>query len=119
MLPQNSSWKDAAASALLFHKQLTAQNFRNTPGLCHATSRSERSLCIEYFTDRPHSIFIEVFLKAAQERLKRSDIVRISAMPCVAEGANQPSPDGSLMVGCIPCPEIAIVLCFVSFVMGR
>ena len=76
-------------------------------------------LRIEDFTNGAYATFIEMFVEAVEKRCEGRRIVGIGSSPRIEEGADKPCPYGSLMVGSIAGPEIAIVFFFVVIVSWR
>src|SRR5262245_6282157 len=87
-----------------------AQHFRYAPGLGNTSSCSIRSFGVEDLADRPDAGFRQVLLEPVQELTCALAVLRIGLQPGVHEGANQPRPDGTLVIGRVPRPEIPVVL---------
>ena len=115
MLPTTSlSFEDARKSSLIrggLHK--AAQHFRDTPRLGDAAARRERWLRIEDFADRADAGFSEMRLKAVEKPSRHRAIIGVNPEPSINEWANQPSPHGSLVIGCIASAQVAKIARFV------
>jgi hypothetical protein len=103
-------------AAALLYEEFAAQYFSYTPRLSHAASRDERGLCVEYFTDGVNTVFM--LFESPEEGLKRARVVRVRTAPCIAEGADESRPDGSLVVCGIARPQIAIIFRFIVLVVA-
>src|SRR5688572_29855598 len=96
----------------------TAQHFGHAPRLSNAAAGRIRRFGVENFADRTDASLVKMSHEAFEECANRVAIVRMSAMPRVNQWADQPSPDGSLMIGRVACPQVAVVFWHVVRVTG-
>src|SRR5688500_18762537 len=83
--------------------------FRHAPGLGDATPGLERLLGIEDLADRPDAGLPEVLVEAVHHRPGFVAALGKRLEPGVHERAEEPGPDGALVVGAVPGPEVAVV----------
>src|SRR4249919_3267643 len=75
------------------------QHFCHTPGLGNAAPGKMRGLGIEDLADGAHARIIKMFWERTQERPRFLIFVRAEFHPGVDVWADQPRPDGSLVIG--------------------
>ena len=87
-----------------------SEYFRNAPGLSDATARRVGCLGIEDLADRSDARLAHVLAEALEHLRRSGTILGVRTQPGVDERADEPSPDGSLMVGGVARAEVAEVL---------
>ena len=85
--------------------------------LGHTAPRTMRRIAVKHFAERPHAGAAQVF----SQRLKKL----AGLLPLVAhrqeriyERTKQPRPDGSLVIGAIPLPDIPLISAHVAGISG-
>src|SRR4051812_39794174 len=84
-----------------------AQGFGDAPGLRDAAARREWRLGIEDLVDRADAALGKVLLEAAEETACFRASFGMDLEPGVDERADQPSPDGALVIGRVAGAQIA------------
>ena len=94
------------------------QEFGHAPGLGDAAAWSERWLAVEDLADAAHAVVSQMAEKRLQEGT-RPLAVAVDPQMRRHERADQPGPDGALVIGRIPLPLVAAVAAEISRIAGR
>src|SRR5260370_29310727 len=89
------------------------QNFRNGPGLRDAAARREGRVAIENFAERAEAVRMNLAAERLEETQRRLAVV-VDAIVCECERAEQPAPDGALMIGGVAIAGAASVMAGIS-----
>ena len=87
-----------------------AEYLGDAPCLCHASARSIRLLGVEDLADRADAGLIQVRLESFEHLAGAGSIARVHFQPRVDVRADEPGPDGALMVRGITCAEVPKIL---------
>ena len=85
-----------------------AQPFGDRPGLGGAAARYERGITVEDFADGAQTRFGQVIEHRQQERAGCFGVAKRAVMR-EREGAEQPTPDGALVIGAVTAAHVAAV----------
>src|SRR5712691_2651262 len=85
------------------------QHLRHAPRLGNAAARRVGRLGVEHFTDGPDAEVVERGDAAAEERARAGHIAGMHLQPGVNPGADEPPPNGTLMVRRVTRAKTAIV----------
>ena len=91
-----------------------AEDFGDRPGLGDASAWGERRLAVKDFSQRAKSVIVEMMSHRSKIRQSRFGMA-IHAMVGERERTEEPAPDGALMIGAIPLPDISFIL---SYILG-
>ena len=86
-----------------------AEGFGDGPGLGDATAWRVRRLSVEDFSQGSQSVIVEMVGHRFEIGKGRARIA-IHAMVRQHKGAKEPTPDGALMIGAVPIPDISTIL---------
>src|SRR5215212_8804237 len=81
----------------------------NAPRLGDAAARRVRSISVENLADRADAGIVEVRHETFERRARGVEVIRVHLQPCIDEGADQPSPDGALVIRGVARAQIAVI----------
>src|ERR1700685_4841466 len=87
-----------------------AQDFRHAPGLRATAARREGWFRIEDFADGADASLPQMRPEPFEEAARSFEIVRVHFNPRIDERANEPSPDGALVIGGIARAQVDIIV---------
>src|SRR5688572_29479872 len=94
------------------------QEFRHAPRLRDAAAGRVGRLGVENLADGAEAGLAQMRDEAIEKVSRGSRVVRVQLHPSVDIGADQPSPDGALMIGSVAGAEVAEIFWLVIGVAG-
>jgi hypothetical protein len=91
----------------------SAKNFRYGPRLRNATARSERGISVEDFPKRAESVGTDKLTQRFEETQGCVAVV-VNAKMREGKRPEEPTPDGTLMIGSVPLARPTAVVALVS-----
>lgn len=94
-----------------------AEDFGDGPGLRDAAAGRKGSITVKNFAERAEAARINLAAERLEETQRRFAVV-VDAVVCEREGAQEPAPDGALMISGVAIAGAAAVMAGISWFAG-